>query len=70
MARRHSPQPASIDAAQALAAPSLTRMAPGPPLLAAARLAASVTRRRGGAKAEVYVVARIWNTLIAIFGTP
>ena len=42
----------------------------GPPLLAAARLTDSVTRRRSGAKAEVYVVARIWNTLIAIFGTP
>ena len=35
-------------------------------LLAAARL----TRRRRGAKAEVYVVAWISNTLIAIFGTP
>ena len=55
---RHSPRPVSLGWRR------------GPPLLAAARLAASVTRRRRGAKAEVYVVARIWNTLIAIFGTP
>ena len=55
---RHSPRPVSLGWRR------------GPPLLAAARLTDSVTRRRSGAKAEVYVVARIWNTLIAIFGTP
>ena len=55
---RHSPRPVSLGWRR------------GPPLLAAARLAASVTRRSRGAKAEVYVVARIWNTLIAICGTP
>ena len=39
-----------------------------PPSLAAARLTDSVTRH-SGTQAVVYVV-RIWNTLMAIFGTP
>ena len=54
----HSPLPVSL------------RWRSGPPLLAAACLTDSVTRSCRGAKAEVYVVIRIWNTLIAIFGTP
>ena len=54
----HSPRPVSL----------LWRS--GPPLLATSSLTDSVTRRCRGAKAEVYVVVRIWNTLIAIFGTP
>ena len=37
------------------------------PLLATASLTDSVTCRCSCAKAEVYVVVRIWNTLIAIF---
>ena len=54
----HSPRPVSF------------RWRRGPPLRATARFTDSVTRRCSGAKAEVCVVARIWNTLIAIFGTP
>ena len=42
----------------------------GAPLLAAASLTDSVTGCCSGVKAEVYFVARIWNTLVAIFGTP
>ena len=55
---RHSPRPFSLGWRR------------GPPLLAAARLTNSATHRRRDARAEAYVVARIWNTLIAIFRTP
>ena len=84
-ARRHRPRavtvvtrrgPPSLAAAASSTRPSHSqrpvslRWRRGPPSLATARLTDSVTRRCRGAKAEVYVVVRIWNTLITILGTP
>ena len=54
----HSPRPVSL------------QWRGGPPLLATAHLTDSVTRHCRCAKAEVYAIVRIWNTLIAIFWTP
>ena len=59
------PRPASLAAARVTrvtesVTESLTRR----------RLTYSVTRHCRGAKAEVCVIVRIWNNLIAIFGAP